>query len=82
MKSQRSRPGIFSARSREDARAELDISKLSLHFGGVRALHDIDLAVRTGELVAVIGPNGAGKTVQHADRRLPDHRRHDGVLRR
>ena len=62
MKSQRSRPGIFSARSREDARAELDISKLSLHFGGVRALHDIDLAVRTGELVAVIGPNGAGKT--------------------
>ena len=62
MKSQRSQPGIFSARNREDAQADLDISNLSLHFGGVRALHDIDLAVRTGELVAVIGPNGAGKT--------------------
>lgn len=62
MKSQRSQPGIFSARKREDALADLDISNLSLHFGGVRALHDIDLAVRTGELVAVIGPNGAGKT--------------------
>jgi branched-chain amino acid transport system ATP-binding protein len=62
MKSQRSRPGIFSTRNQEDATAELDISNLSLHFGGVRALHDIDLAVHTGELVAVIGPNGAGKT--------------------
>jgi branched-chain amino acid transport system ATP-binding protein len=62
MKSQRSQPGIFSARAPEDATAELDILNLSLHFGGVRALNDIDLAVHTGELVAVIGPNGAGKT--------------------
>jgi branched-chain amino acid transport system ATP-binding protein len=40
----------------------LDIRGVSLHFGGVKALGDIHLSVRTGELFAVIGPNGAGKT--------------------
>jgi branched-chain amino acid transport system ATP-binding protein len=62
MKSRRGQPGIFSSRKPENSVAELDIANLSLHFGGVRALDDIDLAVHTGELVAVIGPNGAGKT--------------------
>jgi len=33
-----------------------------LNFGGVKALHNIDISVHTGELVAIIGPNGAGKT--------------------
>ena len=62
MKSQRSQPGIFSLRKPENATAELGISNLSLRFGGVRALNNIDLEVHTGEFVAVIGPNGAGKT--------------------
>lgn len=35
---------------------------LTLKFGGITALNEIDLSVRTGELVAIIGPNGAGKT--------------------
>jgi branched-chain amino acid transport system ATP-binding protein len=35
---------------------------LSLNFGGVTALRDIDMNVHSGELLAVIGPNGAGKT--------------------
>lgn len=40
----------------------LHVQGLSLSFGGVSALHDIDLEVKQGELLALIGPNGAGKT--------------------
>ena len=35
---------------------------LSKHFGGVRALNNLDLSVIGGLIQAVIGPNGAGKT--------------------
>jgi branched-chain amino acid transport system ATP-binding protein len=43
-------------------RAELEVKNLTLKFGGITALNNIDLKVSSGELVAVIGPNGAGKT--------------------
>jgi len=62
MKSLRGQPGIFYNRSAEDTVADLEVTDLSLHFGGVQALNHVDLTVKTGELVAVIGPNGAGKT--------------------
>jgi ABC-type branched-subunit amino acid transport system ATPase component len=42
--------------------ALLELDKLSLDFGGLRALSELDLHVDQGEIVSVIGPNGAGKT--------------------
>ena len=40
----------------------LNLDRLSLSFGGLRALSELDLQVDDGEIVSLIGPNGAGKT--------------------
>jgi len=40
----------------------LDVTGLTMDFGGIRALNSLDLDVHSGEIVALIGPNGAGKT--------------------
>ncbi len=40
----------------------LDLSGLTKHFGGVRAVDGIDLAVAQGEILGLIGPNGSGKS--------------------
>ena len=42
--------------------AVLSVRDVSLSFGGVHALADVDLVVSQGEIRAVIGPNGAGKS--------------------
>src|ERR1700751_753559 len=41
---------------------QLTISGVAKHFGGVRAVEQVALSVRSGELISIIGPNGAGKT--------------------
>jgi branched-chain amino acid transport system ATP-binding protein len=43
-------------------RPVLALADISLTFGGVAALRDVDLEVAPGEIRAVIGPNGAGKS--------------------
>ena len=40
----------------------LSVDHISLSFGGVRALEDINFDIRQIEIFAIIGPNGAGKT--------------------
>jgi len=40
----------------------LDVSNISLRFGGVKALTNISFDVREHEIRAIIGPNGAGKS--------------------
>ncbi len=40
----------------------LDVSDISLSFGGVHALTDVSFDVTQGEIFSIIGPNGAGKT--------------------
>ena len=40
----------------------LEVENLDVRYGGVRALRQVGLTVRAGEIVALLGPNGAGKT--------------------
>jgi branched-chain amino acid transport system ATP-binding protein len=42
--------------------ALLEVRGLGANYGKVQALRDINLEVRSGQIVTVIGPNGAGKT--------------------
>ena len=40
----------------------LAVRGLSMRFGGILAIDNLDFSAKTGEVTAVIGPNGAGKT--------------------
>jgi branched-chain amino acid transport system ATP-binding protein len=40
----------------------LRVENLSIHFGGVQAIQDLDFVIDAGTIHSIIGPNGAGKT--------------------
>jgi len=40
----------------------LELSKVTMRFGGLVAVNELDLAIEPGQLYGLIGPNGAGKT--------------------
>jgi len=44
------------------ARKLLEVDHVTIRFGGVTALDDVDFDIREGEILGLIGPNGAGKT--------------------
>lgn len=48
--------------SRDCSVALLSVAKVSISFGGIRALNDVSFAVAPGQVCALIGPNGAGKS--------------------
>ena len=38
----------------------LEVKNLSKQFGGIKAVDNVNLQIRKGEIISVIGPNGAG----------------------
>src|SRR5690606_11254194 len=44
------------------AMALLEVKGLTMEFGGLRAVDNVDFVVHAGEILSIIGPNGAGKT--------------------
>ena len=46
----------------EIMRSMLEVRRLSVSYGGLRAVDEVSLGVRPGEIVSIIGANGAGKT--------------------
>ena len=62
MKSLRGHRGLLAPSQPGENQAELSVKSLSLKWGRVSALNNIDLLLKTGEVLSLIGPKGAGKT--------------------
>ncbi|MDD3574471.1 MAG: ATP-binding cassette domain-containing protein, partial [Methanospirillum sp.] len=40
----------------------LNVNRVSKSFGGLKAVSNVDMTLREGEILGLVGPNGAGKT--------------------
>src|ERR1043165_2554129 len=45
-----------------EQKAIIELRQLAKHYGGVRAVADVDLTVGEGEFVTLLGPSGCAKT--------------------
>jgi len=55
-------PTTLQRRERSKNDTLLKVESLSISFGGLKALQNVNLAVGSDEILSIIGPNGAGKT--------------------
>lgn len=52
----------MGAKSTDNSKPLLELKQLCRHFGGLKAVHKVDLVLQEGALNGMIGPNGSGKT--------------------
>ncbi len=55
-------PGAVPGQDAADERPLIELRQISKTFGTVKALQDLEVSIRPGELVTVVGPSGCGKS--------------------
>src|SRR5215470_1126436 len=55
-------PPTRASRNTAEPASVVEAHGVTVQFGGLRAVDDMSIALRRGELLGLIGPNGAGKT--------------------